>query len=160
MPPLALTPAVRRFWAGFLTKLDDPADAERRLYDVFRIGARPESADSGARLIMAGVKTSTSSLLWEYEENGMPAPEVGALSILLDSAAAPVCVVETVWVEVIPFDRVDAQFAHDYGEWDRTLATWRRNSWAYYEAYCERLTRTPRPNMPLVCERFRVIYPT
>ena len=83
----------------------------------------------------------------------------GAFSIVVDGRAAPVCVVQTTWLKVQPFADVDARFARDYGEWDRTLATWRTKCWAFYADQCATLNRTPSRDMPLVCERFRVVYP-
>ena len=44
------------------------------------------------------------------------------------------------------------------GEWDRTLATWRKECWPYYEAVCRQLGRVAALDMPLVCERMRVVW--
>jgi uncharacterized protein YhfF len=58
-----------------------------------------------------------------------------------------------------PFDEVDEQFAYDYGEWDRTLEGWRKGNWAYFSRVCDKIGRTPSETMPLICQRFRVLYP-
>ena len=60
-------------WAEFLAT-SDGAGAADRFHEVFRIGATEEDADEGAQLILEGVKTATSSLLWEYEASGEPPP--------------------------------------------------------------------------------------
>ena len=147
------------FWSGYLARPATPEDAPARLYGTCRIGDDKESADAGARLVLAGRKTATSSLLWEYEAGGEAPPSVGALTILEDGAGRPVCLFETIEVEVRPFKAVDEAFAADYGEWDGSLETWRDRCWAYYAAVCARLGREPAQDMPLVCERFRVLYP-
>jgi uncharacterized protein YhfF len=58
------------------------------------------AADEGAALIKQEVKTATSSLLWTYEAVSKPLPEVGSLSIVTDGGGDPVCVVETIAVDI------------------------------------------------------------
>jgi uncharacterized protein YhfF len=107
---------------------------------------------------LAGAKTTTSSLLWEYQKLGKPLPRVGSLSILENGQGEPVCVVETIWLEVVPFEKIDADFAAAYGEWGDTFPAWQRNTWKYYSKQCDLLERVPTLQMPLVCERFNVVY--
>ena len=147
-----------RMWNAYLASLADADDAARRWYEVFRIGDGAVDASEGAALIKTGIKTATSSLLWSYEAAARAIPEVGCLSIVADGDGNAVCVVETVAVEIKAFAQVDAAFALDYGEWDRTLETWKQRSWAINARRCAGLGRTPAPGMPLVCERFRVVY--
>ena len=154
-----LSPVAEAFWSAYLRSLDAPEAAARRLYGACRIGDSKESADEGAGLVLSGRKTASSSLLWDYESSGRPPPSLGALSILEDGEGRPVCIFETTEVEVRPFDAVDAAFAADYGEWDGSLATWRRECWQYYAAVCAGLGREPAEDMPLVCERLRIVYP-
>nr|BFF20798.1 hypothetical protein GCM10025730_43190 [Promicromonospora thailandica] len=61
-------------------------------------------------------------------------------------------------MESVPFDEVDEDFAAAEGEDDRTLESWR----AGHEAYFRRTLGEGReftPDMPLVCERFELLYP-
>jgi uncharacterized protein YhfF len=147
------------FWQAYLTSLPHAEDAIRRFYEVFQIGNSPEAADEGATLIKQGVKTATSSLLWTYQATNKPLPVVGSLSIVTDGRGNPVCVVETIAVEIKAFAEVDAAYAYAYGEWNRTLETWRAHCWAFNAPRCRALGKAPTPEMPLVCERFRVVYP-
>lgn len=147
------------FWQQYLDSLPHANEAAQRFYEVFCIGSSEEGADEGAELIQRGVKTATSSLLWEHQATNKPLPEVGSLSIVTDGRGHPVCVIETISVEIKGFAEVDASFAYDYGEWDRTLEGWRAHCWAYYAEQCRALGREPSQDMPLVCERFRVVYP-
>jgi uncharacterized protein YhfF len=133
---------VEAFWKAYLASLPEAKDALRRFYEVFRIGNTREGADEGAALIKQGVKTATSSLLWAYEAASKPLPEVGSLSIVTDGNGDPVCVVETIAVDIKGLAEVDAAFAHDYG------------------LRCHALGKIPTPQMPLVCERFTVVYPS
>ena len=150
---------IASFWRRFLDSQSDPADANERFYDAFRIGSEDEDAEEGARLILSGEKTATSALLWEYEDGNEPLPYVGALSVIQDAGWKPVCVVETTSVEVIPFRGIDAEFAHEYGETDGTLEGWREVFWEYYSEECAALGREMSKDTPRVCRRFRVVFP-
>ena len=44
------------------------------------------------------------------------------------------------------------------GEGDGSLRYWREVHWAYFGRVCKRIRRVPSPRMPIVCERFEVIY--
>src|SRR5215831_13149860 len=133
------------FWQAYLTSLPHAEDALHRFYEVFQIGNSPEAADAGATLIKQGVKTATSALLWEYQVANKPLPAVGSLSIVTDGCGEPVCVVETLTVEMKSFADVDAAFAYDYGEWDRTLETWRARCWEINAPRCHALGKVPTP---------------
>jgi uncharacterized protein YhfF len=156
---MPLDAQTKAFWQAHLDSLPDAHDAVRRFYEVFHIGDSPEAAEVGARLIVQGVKTATSSLLWTYHATGKPLPAVGALSIVTDGRGDPVCVIETISVDIKSFADIDAAFAYDYGEWDRTLETWRAHCWELNAQRCQALGKAPTPAMPLVCEQFRVVYP-
>jgi len=72
---------------------------------------------------------------------------------VLDGAGVPVAVVETTELTQRRFDEVDAAFAFDEGEGDRTLASWRRA----HQNYFGRQQGTFAPEMLLWCERFRLV---
>jgi uncharacterized protein YhfF len=124
-----------------------------------RIGNSNTAADEGAALIKLGVKTATSFLLWAYQAANKPFPTVGSLNIVIDGHGDPVCVIETLSVDIQAFADVDAAFAYDYGEWDRTLESWRAHCWEFSATRCHAVGKAPMPEMPLVCERFAVVYP-
>jgi uncharacterized protein YhfF len=121
-------------------------------------GDSPRLADELGTLIVNGVKTATCSALWEYEAEGSSLPEVGLKTIVLDGDGDPLCIVETTEVEVRPYDEVDARFAYEEGEGDRSLEFWRDAHWRFFSRTLPTIGRVPTADMPLVCERFRVIY--
>jgi uncharacterized protein YhfF len=150
---------IEGFWTGFLESQSAPNDANERFYESFRIGLDDKDAETGAELILSKQKTATSSLLWQYESSGKALPPLGNLSVVENGRRAPVCVVKTTWIDIVRFGDVDAQFAFEYGEGDRTLEGWRKMFWDYYSNACTALGREMSPEAPLVCERFRVIFP-
>jgi uncharacterized protein YhfF len=81
--------------------------------------------DTLVAAILRGEKTSTTGLFAEYEREGAPLPSVGDREVVIDSAGAPVAVIETTEAEVKRMGDVDLQFALDEGEGFATLADWR-----------------------------------
>jgi uncharacterized protein YhfF len=150
---------VEQFWTSFLHSQEGRVPAYLRYYSAEPFGNTAAMANELAALVESGVKTATSGLLWDYEREGVAPPVPGDFIIVLDSAGKPRCVTETVEMRVIPFNEVDEPFAFDYGEGDRTLAWWREHLWDYYVAECAKHGWQPSPDMPVACERFRVVYP-
>ncbi len=141
---------VEEFWHRFLASdaaagFDNPV-----LYDVMRIGSSAASAEHGASVVLSGQKTATSSPPSEYPSREAW-PYVGALSVLLRGDSAPVAVIKTTEVVLRRLGDLDNDFAQDYGEWDGTAKTLRKNLAEFYE--CDE-------NQDLICERFRVVFRT
>ena len=146
------------YWRSYLETLppDSPVRAEQYLAEVW--GDSPEMAGELGALIASGSKTATCSALWEYEAEGEPLPEPGLKTIVLDGNGDPTCIVETTEVEVRPYDEVDARFAYEEGEGDRSLEYWREAHWRFFSRNLPDIGKGPATDMALVCERFRVIY--
>jgi len=157
--------AVEAFWdlARFRAKLNTvpgyfgPTTLEAVPPPAWSFGATPEQADELVSLVLDGSKTATASALKEYEAEGAPLPEVGALGIVLDGAGRPRALVSTTHVAVVPFDEVDDEHAYLEGEGDRSLAHWRE---AHERFFTDSATddRRFRADMPVVLERFAVLY--
>ena len=95
-----------------------------------------------------------------YEAEGSPLPTVGLLTVVLAGNNEPLCVIETTEAVIRPFNEVDAQFAYEEGEDERTLEAWRREHWKFFARVLPHdYGLEPAEDMPLVCERFRVVYP-
>lgn len=145
------------FWLSYLETRGQPSKGVYQP-EAWAFGDGSRMADELGSLVVVGTKTATCSLLWEYQAEGQSLPQVGELSIILDGADRPLCIIETTEVQIKAYNEVDAQFAFDEGEGDRSLAFWRDAHWRYFSRVCQAIGRTASENMPLVCERFRVIY--
>jgi uncharacterized protein YhfF len=156
--PDMTTDAARTFWRAYLDTLPPGAPERGAPYLVEAFGDNPALADELIALVLAGRKTATCSALWEWEADGDPLPAVGTLTVFTDGAGVPLCVAETVEVKVLPMDRVTADFARDEGEGDLSLEYWRAAHERYFKRALPRIGRTFTPDMPLVCERFRVVH--
>jgi len=149
---------LQRFWNNYLLTVADRLPEDSPVPEAWSFGDSAQMADELGQLVNGGIKTATCSLLWEYESDDEQIPQVGELSIIKDGAGRPICIIETTEIQIKPYASVDAQFAYDEGEGDRSLADWRDAHWRFFTRACERLGRQPAENMPLVCERFQVIY--
>lgn len=148
-------PRVSAYWQQFVAQ---HPEHEGKPYLTWGFGDSPEMADQLGVLVRSGVKTATAALLWEYENDQETMPTAGTLNIILDGAGDPLCIVETTGVAVKPFNEVGADFAYDEGEGDRTLEYWREVHWRFFTRRCGVLNREPSETMPVVCERFRLVF--
>jgi uncharacterized protein YhfF len=148
---------VEGFWQVYLNTLP-PGSSAPATYQAWYFGSSKDMAAELGELVRTGVKTATCSLLWEHELAGDRLPELGELSIITDWDGHPLCIIETVEVQIRAFDEVDGQFAYDEGEGDRSLASWRVDHWTYFSSICNSLGRKVSESMPLVCERFRLVF--
>ena len=124
---------------------------------AWAFGATPEQADELLGLVLDGTKTATASSQADYVKEGEELPTPGTLGIVVDGAGHPRALVVTTEMRVVPFDEVDADHARDEGEGDLSLEHWR----AVHERYfAEHADGGFLPDMPVVLERFRVLYPS
>jgi uncharacterized protein YhfF len=114
---------------------------------TFAFGDNPELADELLELVVKGVKTATCST---EDEPNTSTP--GECWVVLDGRREPRCVIESTEVTYRRFHEIDAGFAYDGGEGDRSLAYWRDA----HRAYFGRLGRFSE-EMMLMCERFRLV---
>jgi uncharacterized protein YhfF len=96
--------------------------------ESFAFGDSPALADELLDLVLAAKKTATC---WAVSE-GDKGVAVGKRWIVKDGSGGPRAVIETVEVERRRFEEVDAAFAHEEGEGDRSLAYWRRAHTDYF----------------------------
>jgi uncharacterized protein YhfF len=156
-------PLIANFWQRFLATHTGPS-VTGDVAEAGQFGAGVAMGNQLAALIVAGTKTATCSCLWEWEheaateQRALLLPQAGDRSILLNGDHQPVAVIETTAVAITTFEQVDAGFAFDEGEDDRSLARWREMHWAWFTEALKAIGRVPTPSMPLVCERFCVIY--
>ena len=151
-------PAVRDYWRSYLDSLKPERSSQGLKYEAWAFGNTPEMADDLGDLVKRGVKIATASLAWVYQAEGEPHPEVGDISIILDGRSDPICIIETTDVEVMAFNAVGEKHAYEEGEGDRSLDYWREVHWAFFAEECKSIGREPTEDMPVVCERFRLIY--
>lgn len=92
--------------------------------EAFSFGDSPDLANELATLVVSGPKRATVGWIAEAEKLGETLPKVGDYSIVLDGAGRPRCAIRTTETRRGPLLSVDAAFAWDEGEGDRTLDWW------------------------------------
>lgn len=134
-----------------------PTTAEVLSPPAWSFGATAAEADELLGLVLDGRKTATASAGWDYEMEDEPLPVPGGLGIVVDSAGHPRALIVTTEVSVRSFDEVDEEHAFAEGEGDRSLAHWREVHERFFTDNAEH-GRGFATDMPVVCERFRVLH--
>jgi uncharacterized protein YhfF len=146
-------------WGEFLGSSSEAAGAAAGAsYTSWQFGHGVGQGDRLLAYVLSGSKRATTGALWAYEHEGEAVPRVGDFSVVTDGSGVARCVIQTNWVAIVPFDTVDEQFAYDEGEGDRSLEYWREVHWHYFVRELSALGMTARPDMPVVCERFEVVF--
>ena len=150
---------IQAYWTTFLGSLPDGTVSAHTAYQAWGFGDGSEMADSLGALVRNGTKTATASLVWAYEVEDEPLPKVGDFSIILDGQGEPLCIIQMTEINICPFDEVDEEQAYLEGEGDRSLGFWREVHWEFFSRECEVLGHDPSQKMPVLCERFKLVYP-
>ena len=153
-----MTPHVERYWNQFLASRPSGSATPKRYVDSFSFGFTESDAREIAPLVLNGTKTATGSVYQSYLSDNKPLPVTGDHWIVTIGSDAPVCIIETTDVNIIPFDEVTADYAWEGGEEDRSLESWRAIYWEYISREYRRHALEPSSKARLVMERFRVVY--
>ena len=148
--------AIAEFWKRF--DADAGSIDPTRFYEAFHFGDNEEMANSLADLVLEGTKCATAGLLWSFEHIGKALPQPGDFSVVTSWAGSPMCVIETVRVDIVPFNEVTAEFAAVEGEGDGSLEFWRQEHASSFARECARIGRVFNESMLVACERFRVVF--
>ena len=147
--------AVEEFWASFLNASPDVQPDTP--YQVWYFGNTSEMARELAELVLSGKKTATTSLLETNRRQPENAPVENGYSVVTDLEGRPLCVIRTSSICHVPFRDVDASFAFDEGEDDRTLVSWRK---AHLEYFTREAAELGFDESSIVCcERFKLLFP-
>ena len=113
---------------------------------------------------LSGAKTTTASLLVDFEIEGEALPKPGQVDVLVDSAERPVALVETLSCRVTRLADVDDQHAIDEGEGYADAAAFRVAHERYWNSYLDVVraklgdpTFALDDDTPVVLERFRIV---
>jgi len=146
---------VEELWQAFRQAGGVDAD----WHGTFAFGDSAEMADELAGLVVHGSKRATAGLLLDYEHDREPLPREGDYAVVVDGRGLPVAVVRTTQVEVKPLREVDAAFAWDEGEGDRTLAWWLDAHRRFFTRRCTQLGVAYSDDLLTVFARFELVWP-
>lgn len=152
----ALPSHLAGFWQAYVSSA--PGVDDSRFYEAFHFADSEALADSLSELVLSGTKRATASAFWTFEALGKRAPVPGDLSIVTNWAGVPQCVIETVAVDLVPFNEVTAEFAATEGEGDGSFRYWREAHEQFFLRECAEHGRLFTEDMLLACERFDVVF--
>jgi len=153
-----ISDAVKQYQEQFFASLPPETKRASRFVEPVAFGFTPQDATEISQLVLHGIKTATGSLLWSYQADGKSLPRAGDFWTVIDGDSNPVCIVQTLNVEIIPFNEVPEDYARWGGEGDCSPESWRQMYWRYIVLECERIGREPTTIAPLIMERFAVVY--
>ena len=159
-----------------MTRIDIDEAAAQRMWDAYRaahpeqvhvheeppaeyFGDSVELADELLDLVLNGPKRATAALVAEFADGSEELPRIGSHWIACDGRGLPRAVLRSVELRVGPVSSVDAHFAWDEGEDDRTLESWVAGHERYWRRSCARMGMEYRDDLEAVFERFRVVWP-
>lgn len=148
--------AVAQFWSEFCGAGGVP---EATPYQAWHFGDSPRMAHELLELVLHGPKRATASALGANELQPQTAPQPDGYSVVTEYDGTPRAVVRTVQIDTRPLNQVDARFAWDEGEGDRTLDDWRDAHRRFFRRECEQAGRPFADDMPVALERFELLYP-
>ena len=152
--------SAQAMWEAFQASgLPAAASAQGGSATAWAFGDGPEIADRLLALVLSGRKRATTGSLVAYEAEGEAIPRPGDFSVVLDGAGHAACIVRTTWVEQTAFSNVGPGFARDEGEGDLSFEYWRTGHQAYFTRELASYGREASEDMPVVCERFEVVFP-
>lgn len=157
LPPMD-TAAAEELWRAYTAAHPDAVAAAPE-YTVECFGDSPGLADELLALVLSGRKRATADLAAEFRHRGDRLPRIGSHWIACDGDGAPRIVIRSTEFRIGPSTSVDAAFAFDEGEGDRTLETWTADHRAYWARVAEARGATWVESEDVIFERFAVVWP-
>ena len=127
-------------------------------HDMWKFCGGGVFADELANLVLAGVKTATSSTKLAYEIGDESLPDVGTYSVILFDNGEAACIIRDTKVSIVPFNRVSAEHAYKEGEDDRSLDKWREVHRRAFAPDYKAAGLEFDENADCVLEEFEVVY--
>lgn len=121
-------------------------------------GDTPAMADELLQAVINGPKRATAGAYDEYLAAGEALPLAGDLWVVLDGTDRPRALLRTTEVRIGPLSSVDDAFAWDEGEGDRTRATWLADHRAFFTRTLPAIGVAFHDAIPVVFERFELLY--
>ena len=150
-----MSPAARQLCTLDDVHLDDLPRAEFAFPGPLR--------DRLVAAILSGAKTSTSSLVLEYERANEPLPTIGQLQAVVDSDDRRVAAIELIEVRVVRLADVDLQHVLEEGEGDESVEQWRAGHESFWHSAEVRAelgdaSFTVNDDTLVLAQRFRLVH--
>ena len=144
------------YWAEYCRRAGLP---EGTPHQAWYFGDSAPLAHELVELVLRGPKRATAGMVEYHDSHPDEAPVADGYSVLTEFDGTPRCVIRTSWLDRRPLCEVDAAFAWDEGEGDRTLADWLDGHRRYFSRVCPSLGIAFSDDLPVQLERFELLYP-
>lgn len=128
-------------------------------YKVRTFGGSKAMSDIIVPLIETRQKTGTFALAAEFESDPARAPQVGDLYVVTHFDGTPAVLYRITFVETVPFEGIDHDHVQVEGPKARDVGVWRGIHWDYFGAIMRSMGREGSMQMPIVFQRFEVLFP-
>ncbi len=146
--------SVAKYWKDFCAHAGvDVSEPFQSWY----FGDSRELADKLNKLVLDGTKRATACL--KDPDDDPTRPVDGQYCVVTDFDGEPKFVIRLTEVRHMPFNEVDAAFAFDEGEGDRSLDYWRQAHWDFFSRCPDEVNGELSPTMMVTCQRFELLFP-
>jgi uncharacterized protein YhfF/ribosomal protein S18 acetylase RimI-like enzyme len=151
-----VTEGVAAFWRNYcrLAGIPDPTPCQAWCFG----DSQPMSVGL-VELVLRGPKRATAGLASFYDDHPADAPVVDGYSVVTEFDGAPRAIVRTTSYERRRLCDVDAQFAWDEGEGDRTLPDWLDGHRRCFTRELAVAGKAFDDTLEVGLERFELLYP-
>jgi uncharacterized protein YhfF/GNAT superfamily N-acetyltransferase len=147
---------IERFWGAFCAGVRLPVDTP---YQAWYFGDTPALAHELVELVLHGPKRATAGLSALNDALPLVKPVADGYSVVTEFDGNPRAVIRTTGLDRRPFRDVDAAFAWDEGEGDRTLEDWKDGHRRFFSRELGAAGSTFDEDMAVDLERFELLYP-
>lgn len=149
-----LNKIIEEYWNRFIKKNEEYKESK---YEVWSFGYTDNLANKLIGYVKEGKKTGTSSALEIYEIYEK-VPEEGDISIITTGNGLPGCIIRTEEIRKKKFKEIKEEEARLEGEGDLSLEYWRNVHEHFFRAEYEEKGKEFSEEIPVIFERFKVIY--
>jgi uncharacterized protein YhfF/ribosomal protein S18 acetylase RimI-like enzyme len=149
-------PRVAAFWAEYCLAAGLPPATPCQ---AWHFGDTPALAHELVELVLHGPKRATATLAVTAGHDPQAAPIADGYNVVTERDGTPRAVIRSTWIDRRRLRDVDAAFAWDEGEGDRTLADWMDGHRRFFSRECASLGIAFSDDAPVVLERFELLYP-
>lgn len=143
------------YWENFLKICPE---AENASYSAWSFGSGKEMANQLLELVLAEKKQGTSSLYDLYLINQEDFPKEGEYSLILNGEGDPKAIIQTKFVEFIPFKLISKAHGFLEGEGDLSLNYWREVHEAFFKKEALEYGLPFTEDSLVVYEIFKLVY--
>ena len=143
-------------WNDFLDEYPNNKTKDKPI--SFYFCDNEKDANECAELVVKKIKQATATSLWWFEKNNEALPKVGDQYIVTDWSGNAKAIIETIKVELTPYNNITSEFAKSEGEGDKSLEYWKKVHQAYYSREMQPYNEKFNENMIIICEYFKTIF--